>query len=204
METIKVNLKNINISKAAKIANYLKRGKVCVLPSDTSYALCAKADEVEITNKIYQIKKREKIKSISVFVKDIPMIENIADLDNKNKKILQKYLPGSFTFILKKKEGIYDNISFDKKTIAVRLIDSRLINNIFQYIKFPITATSANITGQAPIYDPREILIYFQEKPTAPDLLVNGGNLREIIPSTLVDLTSNVPRILRQGKEKFQ
>lgn len=204
METIKVNLKNINNSKAAKIANYLKRGKVCVLPSDTSYALCAKADEAEITNKIYQIKKREKLKSISVFVKDILMIENIADLDNNNKKILQKYLPGTFTFILKKKEKIYDNISFDKKTIAVRLINSKLINNIFQYINFPITATSANITGQAPIYDPREILFYFQDKPTAPDLLVDGGNLREIIPSTLVDLTSNVSRILRQGKEKFQ
>ena len=203
METLKLNLKNIEQEIVEKIIISLKRGDICALPSDTSYGLCARADDAEVTDKIYHIKNRSKNNSLSVFVKDLEMIGDIAILNEITKKIITKYLPGSYTFILKKKKIILDNISADKKTIGIRWIQSKLFDEIFNKIDFPITATSANISDQSPIYNPRDLTKIFKNKAIGPDLIVDAGVLDRLIPSTIVDLSSKKPRILRQGAENF-
>lgn len=203
MEIIKIDPSSINQEKIQLIVQTLKQGRVCVLPTDTSYGLCARADQKDATDKVYQLKRRVKDKSLSVFVKDMKMIDIISALNEKNKKILKNYLPGSYTFIINKKQNILDNISADKNTIGIRWISSVLLEDIFRHIDFPVTATSANISNQAPIYNPKEIINLFKDKGMVPDLLVDAGKLKEINPSTVVDLSSKTPIVLRQGKENF-
>lgn len=202
MKIIKSDLSNIKKNTITRVVEEIKLGGVCVLPTDTSYGICTRADSQEAVKKIFKIKKRESKKSLSVFVGGFKMIDKIAKVDSSQVKLLKKYLPGSFTFILSKKENVLKAISNNDK-IGIRYIKINFFTRLFEQIDFPITATSANISLEAPIYDSDKIIKTFQSQDSSPDLFLDCGVLEKTNPSTIVDLTFKKPKILRQGQEKF-
>jgi L-threonylcarbamoyladenylate synthase len=202
MKIFKSDLNNPKNNTLKIVAQELNLGGVCVLPTDTSYGICARADNPEAVKKIFKIKKREREKSLSVFVGGFEMINKIADVDFNQAQLLKKYLPGSFTFILPKKESVLVDISHNNK-IGIRFININLFQRLFEQIDFPITATSANISQEDPIYDPDKILKTFQSQELRPDIFLDCGILEQAKPSTIVDLTFKKPKIIRQGQEKF-
>lgn len=201
MKQIKLNLSNQDqINRIAEIAaEILKNKGVVVYPTDTLYGLGANAFNEDAIAKIQKIKKQDRDKPISVVVKDIKTARRIACIDLKVEKILNRIWPGPITVVLRKKDVIPYILTGAGETVAVRISDNKFIAALMEKIDFPITATSANISGENNLLKPEEIVEKLGGEKTSPDLFVNTGEIKNSTASTIVDLTAGVPKIIRMG-----
>jgi L-threonylcarbamoyladenylate synthase len=185
----------------------LENGGVIVFPTDTIYGIGANAlDEIAIS-KIFKIKKRNINKPISILVRDIQMAKKVACIDSRAEKILERIWPDSITVILRKKDITPYALTAGEESIAIRISNNPFITELFKRIDFPITATSANISGEDNLYFDSEIKEKFAHSKNAPDLFINAGDLQNRLPSTIINLTDiKRPRLVRMGmvgKEKL-
>ena len=185
------------------VVDHLKQGKIVVLPTDTSYGLCANAYDEKAVRRVFAIKKRPAAKPLSVIIRDLAMLAEVAEVRDKELAIIKKHLPGPFTFVLPKKDIIPDIVSGGGDTIGARMPDFPLIQEIMKGADFPLTATSANISGEAAIYSTQDLMSKFAKNNHQPEIIVDIGTLPQNQPSTIVDLTDDLPRILRAGSGKF-
>jgi L-threonylcarbamoyladenylate synthase len=203
MEIIKVNPYRIEEKKIDYIARSLKEGKAVVLPTDTSYGLSANALSFEAIEKVFRIKGRLKKNPISIIVKNMSQVKKYGVINRRTKILFNKFLPGRLTIIIKKNKNLSNILTGGRNTIGIRMPDFRIINKIMGKIDFPITATSANISGEIEPYSVKEILKQFKNKVIQPDLLVDAGILRKNKPSTIVDSSEKKIKLIRKGPIKF-
>ena len=194
MKIIKINPNKPQKKVIEKAAEIVKLGGVIIYPTDTCYGLGADITNPIAVKKIYEIKNREK-KALSMIVKDINQIEKYAELDDLRKKFLKKYLPGAVTVVLLNID--YKNIKMN--TLAFRIPNYEITRQLIQKLNSPLTTTSANLSGNEVCYSVEEILKQFKNKKNMPDLILDGGNLSKNLPSTVVDIISWPPKVLRQG-----
>lgn len=161
----------ISVEKAVET---IKKGGVVVYPTDTVYGLGANALDEKAVKRVFEIKKRDLKKPISIIVRDIEMAKKVASFSKNTEKILKKILPGPVTVILHKKKILPDILTGGSKKVGLRIPDCEFTKALMEKLDFPITTTSANISG----------------KP------IKGK------PSTVVDLTGPEPKILRMGPIK--
>ncbi|NQV13131.1 MAG: threonylcarbamoyl-AMP synthase [Parcubacteria group bacterium] len=204
MKIVKINENTSQANAIEAIVNFLEQGRVVVLPTDTSYGLCANADDEKAVRKVFTIKERSADKPLSVIVRDLSMLAEVAELGEKQSEIIEKYLPGPFTFVLPKKAVISNIVSGGGDTVGVRMPDHPLIQQIMAKVDFPLTATSANISGGQSMYSVQDIVKEFAERELRPGLVFDAGELSPNKPSTIVDLTCDPPRILREGSGEFK
>ncbi|MDP3764419.1 MAG: L-threonylcarbamoyladenylate synthase [bacterium] len=191
-------------SKEAALA--LLKGRVVVYPTDTLYGMGVNAFDNDAIRKIFAIKKRSDKKPLPVMVNSISMAKALAVIDKPREKILKNFWPGPFTFILKKKPSISFLLTAGRSSIALRMPDNYFCQSVITDFEGPITATSANISGEEPSQDPQEIIERFSRENSQPDLVIDGGVLPESDPSTIIDLTTDNARIVRinpTNKENF-
>ncbi|MEK7565108.1 MAG: L-threonylcarbamoyladenylate synthase [Patescibacteria group bacterium] len=191
-------------SKEAALA--LLKGRVIVYPTDTLYGMGANAFDNDAIRKIFAIKKRSEKKPLPVMVGSISMAKAMAVIDKPREKILKSFWPGPFTFILKKKPSISFLLTAGRNSIALRVPDNYFCQNLIKDFEGPVTATSANISGEADYFDSREIIERFSLEEIQPDLFIDNGVLSESDPSTIIDLTTDNVRIVRinpTNKENF-
>ncbi|MFA6096665.1 MAG: L-threonylcarbamoyladenylate synthase [Candidatus Paceibacterota bacterium] len=208
MELLSLDLNNKEkyddlISKAAFS---LKSGKVLVYPTDTLYGLGANAFDAKAILNIFKIKRQDRSKPISIIARDIPMAKKIACIDSRVEKILKNIWPGPITIILRKKDIIPHILTANGETIGVRIPAFKFVNDLMSSIDFPITATSANISGEKNLLAPKDILSKFFQGENCPDVFIDAGKIRNPEPSTIIDLTTQTPKIVRigvVGKEKM-
>ena len=186
--------------KINQIVKELKKGKVIVCPTDTVYGLIADATNKKAVEKVFKIKKRPKNKPLPIFVKDIKMAKKLAKINEEQEKFLKKVWPGKVTVVLKAKSSIKKLKIFgvDKRTIALRVPNHKLILNLLRKMNKPLTGTSANISGQPASTKIKEILKQFKNQKPQPDLIIDAGNLPKSKPSIIVDLTTLPIKILRE------
>ncbi|MFA5948579.1 MAG: L-threonylcarbamoyladenylate synthase [Candidatus Gracilibacteria bacterium] len=189
MKVLKKNNKNIN-----KIATALKNGAVLICPTDTVYGFLADALNKKAVDKIYKIKKRLKSKPLPVFVKDIKMAKELAEINKKQIKILKTKWPGKYTFVLERKNKI-KLYGIDKNTIALRVPKYKFLNVLLKKINKPLGQTSVNISGQPSLTKISDII---KQLGKLDILAVDAGNLKKSKPSKIIDLTNNKTKILRK------
>jgi L-threonylcarbamoyladenylate synthase len=204
MEVIKINSKRIKKKKINYIVSYLKKGKLVVLPTDTSYGMAVNALDNKAINEVYKVKRRIKTSPLSVIVKNITQAKKYSIIDNRTKLLFNKYLPGKLTIIVKKKDILPKNLIGSSKTVGLRIPDCKIIERVMEMINFPITATSANISGEKEPYSVKEILKQYKNKEKQPDLIVDSGNLTKNKPSTIVDLSEEKIKLIRKGPINFK
>lgn len=192
---IKNNFSPELASKEAALT--LLKGRVIVYPTDTVYGLGVNVFDTEAIRKIFAIKKRPQKNPLPVMVGSIAMAKVLAVIDKPREKILKNFWPGPFTFILKKKPGISFLLTAGRNSIALRFPNNYFCQSMIEDFEGPITATSANVSGEAPSPDPREIIDRFSREDFTPDLVIDGGVLPASDPSTIIDLTTDNPRIVR-------
>ncbi len=185
-----------NKSDIKEIITALENGAVLVLPTDTVYGLVCDATNKKAVAKIYEIKQRPKFNPLPIFVKEMKMANELAFIGKENSKIIKKKWPGKYTFILNRKKG-QKLFGVDKKTIALRISKHLLLNNILRKFDGPLAQTSANISGQPASTKINDVIVYFENSKTKPDLIVDGGNLPKGKPSIIMDLTSDNIKIIR-------
>ena len=170
-----------------KAVNALKKGNMVVYPSDTVYGIAADGTSQEATRKLDELKKRPGGQKYSFNFSSIEMVKNYCDLTPSQEKILRKYLPGPYTFVL-------------SPEIAVRIPKDSIITDITEAFGKPTTATSANISGREPAVSIKTLdaKIYL-----AADLLIEHSDFKPTHISTIVDISGDEPKIIRKGGLPF-
>ena len=184
--------------KIADLAEWLKKGKVAVCPTDTVYGLVADAINQTAVNKIFKIKQRKSGKPISIFVRDLKMAKGFAVIGKEQEKIIKSVWPGRTTLILKPKRKLPKGIGRAGKEIGLRIPDYKIISRLLSVSNSPLTGTSANISGKPASTKIKEIISQFKNQKHQPDLVIDCGNLPKNKPSTIIDLTIYPSRVLRQ------
>ena len=174
--------------------NIIKNGGVIACSTDTVYGLSCDPFCESAIDLIYELKNREKsVPLLLVAHKDYD-ISNLVVFDERSKMYTNKEWPGSVTFIFKIKDKRLKKLSCGKETIAIRKPNDKVFNLLLD--KNPIlTSTSANLSGMKVATNSDEVLKYFDGDIS---LVLDNGQSGEK-SSTLVDLTSNKVKILRQG-----
>jgi len=183
---IVINPKNIPII-LEKAKSILEKGGIVVYPSDTVYGIAVDATNLEAIKKLSHLKMRNPDQKYSYNFSDIEMIKKYHNLTAEQEKILKKYLPGPYTFIL-------------SDDLSVRIPKNSIIVDITRNFGRPTTATSANITGRMPATRIGELdaKIYLKS-----DLIIEDPNFQPHQPSTIVDISKEPFSVLRHGELPF-
>jgi len=147
--------------------------------------------------RIFLIKQRPITKPVPIMINSLQMAKALAFIDEKREQVLKYFWPGAFTFVLKKKNLVPDIITAGQDNVALRMPDNYFCKNLLNNFEGPITATSANISGENPHNNSHDIIKRFSREQYQPDILVDAGVLPAADPSTVIDLTANAPKILR-------
>jgi L-threonylcarbamoyladenylate synthase len=193
-----LDFKKNNIKKAVKTAVLaLKSGKVIISPTDTVYGLVALASDKNAVEKIFKIKKRPKSKPLLIFAKDIAHVKKIVKISKNEQGLLEKVWPGRVTVILNRKKTKEKIYGINKNTLGLRIPKYSFLNEVLRIINKPLVQTSANISGKPVSNDINKIIKQFKKNRFQPDLMINAGNLKKSLSSSILDITSKEIKILR-------
>ncbi|PWB51704.1 MAG: threonylcarbamoyl-AMP synthase [Candidatus Methanoperedenaceae archaeon] len=175
-----------DIRKASEI---IKKNGIVIYPTETVYGIGANIFSTAALEKVFAIKKRDKDKPVSVAVSDFKMMEGLVYIGEKEKRFIEKFLPGPVTVLLKKKKIVNDMLTSGSELVGIRFPAHKTTIKLIELAGVPITSTSANFSGEAP---PRRV----DEIKISADYIIDGGEcLGE--PSTVVDLVNM--KIIRKG-----
>ncbi len=191
MQILKFNKKTEVLKSAAEA---IKKGKLVVYPTDTLYALGCNALDENAVARVFKVKRRATNKPLPIAVASLAMMKKYALVDKRALRIAKEFLPGALTLVLKKKRlpGV---LTAGRDDVAIRIPDSEIALKLIKLAGVPVVATSANISEQAPPISPKEVL----EQIKDADIILDAGNLKARVPSTILDLTGE-PKVLREGK----
>ena len=175
-----------DIRKASEI---IKKNGIVIYPTETVYGIGANIFSITALEKVFSIKKRDKDKPVSVAVCDFKMMESLVYIGKKEKRFIEKFLPGPVTVLLRKKEIVNDMLTSGSELVGIRFPAHRTTIELIKLAGVPITSTSANFSGEAP---PRSV----DEIKISADYIIDGGECRGE-PSTVVDLFNM--KIIRKG-----
>ncbi len=179
----------------SRVVDCLKNGGIIAYPTDTTYGIGCSIFNKKGIERIYRMKQREHKKPFSFICPSLSEVARFARVSNTAFKILKRYLPGPYTFVLEATRDVPDLLLTRQKTVGIRIPDNRICLEIVQMLGCPIVTTSANLSGEEPTADPAFIEDIFG---TQLDIVVDGGQLsREV--SSVVSLVSDPPEILRAG-----
>ncbi|MBI3583605.1 MAG: threonylcarbamoyl-AMP synthase [Nitrospinae bacterium] len=183
-----------------KVVQILKNGGVIAYPTDTIYGIGCDIFNKKGIEKIYQIKKREKNKPMSFICADLSDISQYAIVSNYAYRIMNRCLPGPYTFILEASSKTPKKIMSKRKTVGIRIPDHKICLAIVAELGHPLITTSANISTEEELNNSDDI----EDKlGHLLDLIIDEGPLISE-PSTIVDLTGDSPAILREGKGEIK
>jgi len=177
-----------------KTFQVIKKGGIVVFPTDTVYGIGCNPYNANAVEKIYEIKSREKIKSLPVLAYSLDTVKEIARMDTFTEKIIKKYWPGPLTLILELTDKkLKKSLNLDNK-IAVRIPDSKCTLKLLEKCGL-LVGTSANISGSSPSTDPKECL----KNITNYDVFLNGGTITSKGESTIIEIENEQIKIIRKG-----
>ena len=197
MEIFKTTNSELSQKDIKQAVNILKNGNVIIYPTDTIYGLGCDIFNKKAIETIYQIKKRERRKPMSIICSDLKQVSEYAKISNLAYGIMKKVLPGPYTFVLKASPNTPKSFISKNKTVGIRIPDSQICLELVKALGNPIITTSVNISSQEPYNEPPDIIKNADPKVA---LFIDAGSLANE-PSSVIDLSDeNNPQILREGK----
>ena len=175
----------------------LKEGGVIAYPTDTVYGLGGDALNEETVKRVYQIKHRPLDQPLPLLFANKTDIINLADsLPEAGELLAQHFWPGGLTLVVRKSSLVPRWIGVAKDTVAIRIPDHPLTLALIQELGKPLVGTSANLSGFPSPISAGEVQ---QQLGGHIDFIFDGGICPGGIESTVVDVSSEVPKILREG-----
>ena len=193
MKVLKTSMNNFDEDIINEAIGVLAQGGVILYPTDTVYGLGANIFDAKAVRRVFDIKQRSYLKPLSILVRDVASIDLVARISMKQKEIVGKYLPGPYTFILNRQKIVPRAVTGGLNNVGVRVPDNELACRLAGI--FPITTTSANLSDDEVLSNPREIL---EQLDCEIDLVIDVGDLNSRNPSSIIDLTGFRPKIIRK------
>lgn len=177
-------------------ADVLRQGGVIVYPTDTTYGLGCTLSNRQGVERIIQLKRLPANHLFSILCADLSDISRYARVDNANYRILKSHLPGPYTFVLEASREVPKGILPRRKTLGLRIPNHPICLELLAEVGEPLLNTSMRLTENDEILTDPEL---FRGKLEGRvELIIDSGVLPNQ-PSTVVDLTGDLPSVLRQG-----
>ena len=199
MDTLisKIDVDNIDMEEIKKQAEILRAGETVIFPTETVYGLGANALDEEAVSKIYKAKGRPSDNPLIVHIGDKKQVYNLVRSVTKEAEIvMDKFWPGPITIILNKKDIIPKRTSGGLDTVAIRMPSNKIANALIKEANIPIAAPSANISGRP---SPTRAKHVYEEMNHRVSGIIMGNDCVYGLESTVLDLTGEIPTILRPG-----
>ena len=177
-------------------ADTLRAGGVLALPTETFYGLAVAALDVGAVRRVFELKGRPESKPLLVLVDSVAMAETVAHVTAPARDLMKRYWPGALTLVMPARDTVPSVVTAGSGTLGVRLSPHPIARGLVELLGEPVTAPSANPNGLPPPATAQAVLDYFHE---GIDLVLDGGATAGGEPSTVLDLTLDPPRVLRQG-----
>jgi L-threonylcarbamoyladenylate synthase len=181
-----------NIKSAAQI---IKTGGVIVFPTETVYGLGCDPLNTQAVQRLLTVKGDRK-KPFPVLVASLDDANRVAKFSDNGKKLARKFWPGPLTIVLPKKDDLNEIVTCGLNTVGLRSPNNQVALSLIELSGGLLIDSSANLTGENP---PRSVSEMSNKRIEKVDLVLDGGPTTEGTPSTVVDLTSDNPKILREG-----
>ena len=192
MQTLRIPATKTNwIVKAIEV---LDNGGTVAFPTDTVYGVGVRVFDKAGIERLYEIKGRERTKAIAVLIAETDQLEQIAEADKAAIKLAKEFWPGSLTLVLPKQPEVPDELT-QGATVGIRVPDHKIARKLLKAVG-PMAVTSANLSGGDNTLNADEVMAQLNGRI---DLLIDGGQSPGDKPSTVVDLTDTVPKVLREG-----
>jgi L-threonylcarbamoyladenylate synthase len=201
--------KSINIdserdlqSAVTKAADLIKSGGVVAIPTESFYGLAVNATNSRAIQRLLDVKKRSGDQPILILIPSVEQLDQYVILIPEIARLLMnEFWPGGLTLIFKAKPNLPRELTAGTGKIGVRLSSHPVATALAQAVGSPITATSANISGQPACSSAKEVLQYLGE---SVDLILDGGKTAGGKGSTVLDVTIDPPVVVREGMVSWE
>ena len=176
-------------------------GGVIAFPTDTFYALGVDPFNREAVNRVFELKGREKSKPLILLISSKVQLETmVKEITPAHSALMQKFWPGPLTLLFEPGSVIPENVSAGSNRIGIRQPGNTLTRDLISAVGQPITAPSANRSGESPPITAKQVQQSFGDQV---DLIIDGGTCQGGKPSTLIDTVEIPVRLVRAGALAF-
>ena len=193
---IRINSQNPQPRLIRKVVEVLEDGGVIAYPTDTVYGFGCSLYNKKAIERIYMIKRSEKNRPFSFICADLKDISLYCKVSNYAYKTMKRLLPGPYTFILEGTKLVPKIMLTRRLTAGIRVPENPICLALVRELGHPIISTSAMLPNGEVFYDPAEIDRLLGK---SLDLVIDGSVLVSE-PSSVIDLTGDIPKVLREGK----
>ena len=177
--------------------NELDSGNLVIFPTETVYGIGANALDSKSVDKIFEAKNRASNNPLIVHLKNKDEITKYAIINNEiEQKLIDSFMPGPFTLILQKKDIIPNNVTCNLDTVGIRVPIDEIAHNLLDILDYPIAAPSANLSTKPSGTNISDIIPEFDGKVA---YIIDGGDSRIGLESTVCKVIDGIPTILRPG-----
>ncbi len=178
-------------------AELIKAGEVVAFPTETVYGLGGNALDPTCVSKIYAAKGRPADNPLIVHISKIEDIYPlVSEFSERNKRVVEKFMPGPITLLFPKSDIVPSSVTAGLKTVGIRMPKSEIAREFIEKAGVPIAAPSANASTRV---SPTTALHVYEDMKGRIPLIIDGGDSEVGIESTVLDLTGDIPTILRPG-----
>jgi tRNA threonylcarbamoyl adenosine modification protein (Sua5/YciO/YrdC/YwlC family) len=187
------------LNQAAEI---LRAGGVIVYPTDSTYALGCRIGDKAAVDRIRAIRRLDALHHFTLVCRDLSELSHYARVDTTSFRILKRFTPGPFTFLLQATREVPRRLVHPKRrTIGIRVPDHTVTQGLLEVLNEPLMSTSLILPGETvPLSEPEDFRARLER---LVDLIIDGG-AGGLIPTTVVDLTDATPQVTRQGLGRFE
>jgi tRNA threonylcarbamoyl adenosine modification protein (Sua5/YciO/YrdC/YwlC family) len=180
--------------KIRRAVEALEAGEVIAYPTDTVYGLGCDLQNKRAIDRLYAIKEMDRKHQLAFICPDLGDIARYAIVENQAYRILRHFLPGPYCFILEATRDVPKLVQSRRKTVGIRIPAHEVTRALARELGRPLISTTASKNGSEPFVDPDEIDTEFRGLGLVLD--AGGGG---IVPTTVIDLTTRPPEIVREG-----
>ena len=192
-----INPQNPQPRLVRQTAEILQKGGVIISPTDTTYGIGCDLFNKKAVERVYRIKEAEPDKPLSFICADLKDLSTYAaGVSNYAYQTMRRLLPGPYTFVLRASKMVPKIMVSRQKTVGIRIPDNEICMSIVRELGHPIVSTSVAQPRDEVLSDPEEIHARFGKQV---DLVIDGGVLLSDL-SSVVDLSGEVPEVIREGK----
>lgn len=191
---LEINTEHPEPRKVRRAVEALLAGEVIGYPTDTVYGLGCDISNKKAIDRLYQIKPMDRAHPLAFICPDLSEIARYAAVDNQIYRVLRRFLPGPYCFILEATKEVPRILQTKRKTIGIRVPNHAVITAVVRELGRPVISTTAQRPGNDPHIDAHEIDDDFKGLGLVIDSGAGG-----LVPTTVVDLTVSPPVIIREG-----
>ncbi|MFZ6656018.1 L-threonylcarbamoyladenylate synthase [Undibacterium sp. TJN19] len=176
----------------------IDNGGIVAVPTDSCYALVCHLDDKDAVTRLRKIRGVDEKHHLTLLCRDLSEIAQYAKVDNRQYRMLKAATPGPYTFILEATKEVPRRLSHpSRKTIGLRVPENAITHALLEELKQPLLGTTLILPDEEePLTDPEQVR---DRLAKLVDLVIDGGAC-SLVPTTVIDMTDELPELVRQGR----